>query len=300
MMPTGSITHVVLIHNEDAGDTEHGRASLLHLVRQQGYDVESFDPAEIWQSLTGGVADFVIAAGGDGTVANVARRMAGSNVPLAVLPLGTANNIATVLGLAKRPISDLIAGWSKARRQVCDLGRLTQSRDSIRFVESVGIGLLAESISKITHGDAGYVDELDGAEERLAAAVGVLRTQLSELQPTPLELVLDGERFSSEYLLMEVMNLGCAGPRLWLAPDADHTDGCFDVVMAEAHDRGKLMTFLEALAGGKHSRLELPVRRARDVVIQAAGVTGHSDDRVHTFDGRSELSVVQHALTFLV
>src|SRR4030095_11007921 len=44
-------------------------------------------------------ADFVVVGGGDGTVSSVARAMAGAATPIAVLPLGTANNIAKCLGV---------------------------------------------------------------------------------------------------------------------------------------------------------------------------------------------------------
>ena len=41
--------------------------------------------------------DLVIAAGGDGTIGSVATQLAGSGVPLAILPLGTANDVARSL-----------------------------------------------------------------------------------------------------------------------------------------------------------------------------------------------------------
>src|SRR5262245_19963348 len=45
------------------------------------------------------VPDVVIAAGGDGTIARAARTLARRGVPLAILPLGTANNIARSLAI---------------------------------------------------------------------------------------------------------------------------------------------------------------------------------------------------------
>ena len=53
--------------------------------------------------LDGDFGDAVIVAGGDGTVGKVAKRLAGTDVPLVVLPTGTANNIARSLGIGVDP-----------------------------------------------------------------------------------------------------------------------------------------------------------------------------------------------------
>jgi diacylglycerol kinase (ATP) len=45
----------------------------------------------------------VIAGGGDGTVQLVARTLMGTKIPLGILPLGSANGLATALGLPKNP-----------------------------------------------------------------------------------------------------------------------------------------------------------------------------------------------------
>ena len=58
-------------------------------------------------------ADLIVAVGGDGTVASVAREVAGHDVPLAVLPVGTANNIAFSLG-CDGPLDELIDHWPRA------------------------------------------------------------------------------------------------------------------------------------------------------------------------------------------
>jgi hypothetical protein len=67
-------------------------------------------------------ADLVAVAGGDGTVASVARRMVGRGIPVAVLPMGTANNIARSLGLLKKSFEELVEGWRDARRVPLDVG----------------------------------------------------------------------------------------------------------------------------------------------------------------------------------
>src|SRR5262245_49663525 len=59
--------------------------------------------------------ELVVAAGGDGTVRRAARALLGRGIPLAILPCGTANNVAISLGI-EGELSQLIAGWDRARR----------------------------------------------------------------------------------------------------------------------------------------------------------------------------------------
>ena len=232
---------ITLIHNAGAGDGDYDRDSLLALIRLHGHQVEYFASGDDWRSAARSAVELIVAAGGDGTVAEVGRQLVGSNIPIAVLPLGTANNVASELGIATTPIPQLVSGWTSAERRTFDTGRATTQDEILRFMESAGVGLLTEAIAEITEGRAGYVNELDGARARMDAAMDVLRGRLRRLEPTHIELVIDGQRISGDYLLLEVMNFGWAGPNLRLAPGADRADGLFDVVLADVSHREQLL-----------------------------------------------------------
>ena len=83
-------------------------------------------------------------AGGDGTVGKVARRLIGSRTPLAILPMGTANNIANTLGITGRSLEQLIKGWNTARCINFDAGVAKGPWGSRCFIEGFGTGLFAE------------------------------------------------------------------------------------------------------------------------------------------------------------
>src|SRR5262245_1410851 len=91
---------IVLVHNPGAGGTAHDPGHLARLLTAGGHRVEHFSPQDDWLQAVSRGADLVAAAGGDGTVAAVAKTLAGRDVPIAVFPTGTANNIATDLGIA--------------------------------------------------------------------------------------------------------------------------------------------------------------------------------------------------------
>ena len=289
-----------LVHNNGAGDGHYNRDSLLQLIRGHGHEVAYFDVTDDWQPSSQAPADLIVAAGGDGTVEKVARRLAGSGIPIGVLPLGTANNVATALGIAATPVPELVASWARAEHRPFDTGHARGQGDAFRFVESVGMGLLAESIAEITEGSAGYVDTLDDAQERMDAAIEVLRGTLGRLEPTPMTLIIDGEPMSGDYLMIEVMNFGCAGPNLCLAPGGVEADGLFDIVVAHADNRSQLIEALHHSRPGIHGSHSLPVYRAGHVILNSAEYRLHLDDQLRECSGPIELTAERHGLTFLV
>ena len=112
---------VSLLYNQGAGDgvpLDRIRAAIVHHGHDLVRVVEKHDDSA---RLLDERPEVVVAAGGDGTVGLAARLLAFRNIPLAILPLGTANNIAKSVG-TQGSIGDVIAGWDTARRLTLDLG----------------------------------------------------------------------------------------------------------------------------------------------------------------------------------
>jgi diacylglycerol kinase family enzyme len=85
-------------------------------------------------------AALVVVAGGDGTVRACAGELAGTGVPLAVVPLGTANLVARALGVPTRVDRALEVAFG-GRDRLIDLGRVTGQAGGIAFAAMAGIGL---------------------------------------------------------------------------------------------------------------------------------------------------------------
>jgi diacylglycerol kinase (ATP) len=105
---------VTLLDNPNAGDEEHGRDRLLEALAQAGHEGTYQSVKEDgWTKALDRPADLVVAAGGDGTIDKVFRALAGRPVPVAVLPLGSANNVAGTLGVRPEVSTlNLARSWS--------------------------------------------------------------------------------------------------------------------------------------------------------------------------------------------
>jgi diacylglycerol kinase (ATP) len=142
---------VTLIHNPDAGDDPQPSADeLLGLIRRAGYTA-SYESSndENWHRALEQSCDIVAVAGGDGIVGTVAKNLIGRRIPIAVLPMGTANNVAKTLGLIDKPLVQLITGWATAPRVKFDVGMASGPWNSKYFIEGLGIGLFTETMYRL-------------------------------------------------------------------------------------------------------------------------------------------------------
>jgi diacylglycerol kinase (ATP) len=271
--------NVWILCNEAAG-SGHEADDLSTLVEKAGHTVlgvvKQYDENT---SLPSRRVDLVVAAGGDGTVATAAGIAFRTSAPLAILPLGTANNIASSLGVSA-PASDLIASWATARRVPFDLGRARAGSKEWLVVEAVGGGLVPAGIAR-AQAELKARPKMPPSHE-LDAALRTFRDALLDLAPRPWTLAVDGQQISDEFLLVEVLNIRSIGPHLIFAPDATPSDGYFDVVLAQESQRQELFTYLEDRAAGRATRLALPCHRARHVVIGPCLELHVDDEHVDT------------------
>jgi diacylglycerol kinase (ATP) len=247
---------VTVVHNENAGCGFLSREELLGELEYAGHQVTEITDLNLLLAPSFRVTcDVVIAAGGDGTILSVARRLLNSDVPMVVLPLGTANNLAQALGVT-RSLPALIASLDRPAYRSLDLGCAVGSWGTKYFCESAGVGWFCEALSEA-------INDGDKTPER---AREVLTRFLSEYQPRQWDISIDGHNFSGRYVMIDVMNAGMLGPNLHLGKSADPSDGSFDVVLATPEDRLKLLDYMEALCSNKTPKApELHVKRARHV-----------------------------------
>ena len=108
---------VLLFYNPSSGSEDHTDAELHDAIRHAGHEValQAETETQLVEGLKNSECELLVAAGGDGTVDKAARVLAGSAVPLAIIPLGTANNTALSLGI-RGELGDIVAAWSDSAR----------------------------------------------------------------------------------------------------------------------------------------------------------------------------------------
>jgi diacylglycerol kinase family enzyme len=228
---------VLLFHNAKAGDGDHARGELLSVLRAAGMSVRYCSTmAKGFPDKLEEPADLFIVAGGDGTVAKVLRKMPDRRIPVAILPLGTANNIARSLGISGE-VEDIVAGWKQGEQQAFDIGLAIGPWGRKRFIEAAGIGCLAESMARV---DSVQIERADGVKHGRDR----FRKVLSEAKPIPVKLSIDGRVTDTELLMLEILNIRYAGPSLALGAADGHGDGLLDLITIHADQRADMLAWL--------------------------------------------------------
>ncbi len=265
---------ISLVHNPTAGGGQDADEAVA-LLTEAGHKVRHRSTKGRWKVLLQDPGDLLVAAGGDGTVRKVALAAAEVEVPFAILPIGTANNIAKTLGLMG-DARTLVESWSAQLEQGTpfDFGEVNGKW----FVESVGGGPIPELIARS--------DEIEADATLLGRetdrALHLFRELVADAPTMRWRVCLDGADISGEFLAVEVVNIRFVGSNIPIAPEADPTDGLLDVVLIGEAERQSLLDYLDgrlALASGPLPEL----RRLRGRVIELeapAGVRMHLDDRL--------------------
>lgn len=216
-------------------------------------------------AIAGG-CDAVVAAGGDGTINEVLNGVAGSAMPFAILPLGTANVLARELGLSLAPdaIADAIVGGDA---RPVPLGRLRLADGTLRyFVLMAGIGVDAHVVAAVNQ----------ALKRRLgkAAYVLCLLQQLGGFNLPRYRVEIDGAAYEAASVI--VAKAQRYGGAYTCAPAARLHDTHFHVCLFERSGRVATVRYVLALARGKlAARTDYRIVTGRQISI-----TGPHNDPV--------------------
>ena len=194
-----------------------------------------------------------------------------SEIPLAVLPVGTANNFARSLGfcLSKKK---LIEQLNDGKCDTFDAGLARGPWGERYFFEGAGAGLFADYLR------APKKDEPESKAEAMRRHVKELRRRLQTYRARQWRIELDGSDLSGRYLLWHAMNIRSVGPVLTLAADAKTTDGTFDFVGAREEDRALLLDYFAARVAGKRRKFPLRAKRFTKMQLHWKKWPLHFDD----------------------
>ncbi|MGC8837316.1 MAG: diacylglycerol/lipid kinase family protein [Anaerolineae bacterium] len=256
-----------LIYNAHAGQVDE-RADLeraVHYLEEQGWQViwrETHGPGDAVTYAREAAArgcDVAIAAGGDGTVGEVAHGLAGSGTALGVLPVGTSNVWAKEVGIPSAPYFlhpqvraslGLGAPWLldaaqvlvEGRRVRVDLGRV----NGRHFLMWAGVGLDAKVAEEVEHNP-----EAKRRLGRLAFYVAGLYTVMA-YRGVRAHVWVDGRRVTRRLIVAVVSNIQLYGGLVRISPLAKLDDGLLDVCIFQGSGVLSTVRHLATVLIGQH------------------------------------------------
>lgn len=214
-------------------------AASIHVAKDAD-DVQSRARQAVTQKY-----DYIIAAGGDGTLNDVINGIAesASDIRIGLIPLGTGNDFARCLNLpatVEENVKILIAAETKP----IDLVRVQSDRTRYFVNVSAGgfSGLVDEKLTpeiKQTWGPLAYI-------RSAAAALPELRAYRTDIE------LNDKETFSLALYNVIIANGRFVAGGLPIAPDADPADGLVDVILIPARPTSEIFLLTAQIVLGKH------------------------------------------------
>jgi diacylglycerol kinase family enzyme len=215
-------------------------------------------------------ARLVFAAGGDGTVRACAQALAGTGIPLAIVPLGTANLTARALGIPSRADRAVQAGFRGRDRRV-DLA--SAGGDGIDRLDGDGPGGISFTAMAGIGLDAAVVGAARAPHKRRLGWLAYAAAGLTQLAWPPRDFTVrldGGEPVTRRARCVVVGNVGLLPGGFWLLPEARCDDGRLDVgILAPAGVLGWPRVAGRVLTRSRHQDRALERFQARHVTISA-------------------------------
>ncbi|MFW0774564.1 diacylglycerol/lipid kinase family protein [Paenarthrobacter nitroguajacolicus] len=222
-------------------------------------------------SLEAGV-DALVVVGGDGMVHLGVNALAGLDIPLGIVPGGTGNDVARLLGL---PLNDieaacrrLLLGLETGGRRI-DAGRVTAGGKTTYFAGVLSAGF-----------DAAVNERANSwrwPRGRSRYNLAMLR-ELGSFRRITYTVTADDETWHQPALLISVANGQFIGGGMRIAPDSLPDDGWLDLFVVKPLSRLRFLAVFPKVFAGKHtSHPAVEIRRVRKVQLEADGVVAYAD-----------------------
>ncbi|MCS5718878.1 diacylglycerol kinase family protein [Herbiconiux sp. CPCC 205763] len=272
---------VAINPNASFGKTRPVGPAAVAALKRRGHEVvplsaPDFDGlVRVAQDALTAPTDALVVVGGDGMVNLGVNLVAGTGIPLGIVPAGTGNDFAAGVGI---PTADPDA----AIAALCDaLDRAPRVIDAAKVTGVEGDaphrwfgGVLSAGFDARVNERANGMRFPRGASRYVYALVAELIT----LRARRYELIVDGERREVDSCLLSVANNTTIGGGMRVAPDALLDDGLLDVFIVKPVSRLRFIRLFPKVFAGAHSELEIvEFMRGRTVTVSSPGIVGYAD-----------------------
>lgn len=258
------------------GTPQENEEAILAALRTHGIEAEVLHttPEELGAGLAAQAAaeqtEVIIAAGGDGTIHEVATGLIGTQSALGIIALGTMNNLAHSLNIPET-IEEACAAIATGETVSIDVGKINEQY----FLEVAGIGLEAALFP------AAEEVKSPGVLSTLHGIIEGLRILLA-YKPARLRISIDEQKRSPYHAIqVTICNSPSYGPQFKLVPDALMDDGLLDVIIFKNFSKLEYMRHAISIAQGRrpyqpkviHRRIKsMRINTDHPMEIQADGL----------------------------
>ena len=236
--------------------------------------------------------DALVFVGGDGMAHLGTNLCAGKNIPMAIIPAGTGNDAAAMIGMPLTNTAEsmrlVLEGLSSPKKidaiRVSHGGKVTWALGSA----SAGFDALA----------AARANAISWPKGPMRYYVAML-LELAKFKPIKYQSVVDGKPRDFEAMLCVVSNTGIYGGGMLVVPGASVTDAKLDVLLVKKMSRLKFVTIFPRVYKGTHiTDKDVEIFKASKISITASGMPIYSDGE-YVGQAPLEAEVVPGALTII-
>ncbi len=272
---------VAINPNASFGKTRAVGPTVVAALKRRGHEVVALSAPDfdglvrvVRQALAEPAApDALVVVGGDGMVNLGVNLVAGTGIPLGIVPTGTGNDFAAGIGLPTGDTDAAIRVLEEALERaprVIDAARVSGLPEGERWFA----GVLSAGFDAAVNERANGMRRPKGASRYVIA----LMAELAMLKSRRYALEIDGEPYSVDSCLLSIANNTTIGGGMKVAPDALLDDGLLDVFIVKPVSRLRFIRLFPKVFSGTHKSLDVvEFRRGRVVSIASPGIVGYAD-----------------------
>lgn len=218
-------------------------------------------------SLKGTNPEAVIVVGGDGMVHLAIQELAGTDVPLILIPAGTGNDFARTMNLdLDLPVASLSYALTHQPTSV-DLGRV----NGMYFAE-----ILSTGFDSMVNERANRMRIRSKIKYDLAMLL-----ELPVFEPLEYEISVDGRKMTTRAMLIAVANGISYGGGMKICPNSDIQDGLFDLMILEPVSKIEFLKVFPKVFKGTHiTHPKVRILQGKKITINSKAIAYADGERI--------------------
>jgi diacylglycerol kinase (ATP) len=247
-------------------------------LREAGYDVVALSEPTIdllrreVQAEVDAGADVLVVVGGDGMISLGTNIVAGTRLPMAVVPCGTGNDLARGLGIpletTEASTAHLLDALTRPPRAI-DAALVKHGK-----LETWYAGVLSAGFDAVVNERA---NRMGWPRGKSRYSLAILR-ELATFRPIRYRITVDGVERDTSAMLISVANNVSLGGGMMIAPEALLDDGLLDLFIVSPMSRLAFLRVFPKVFSGRHTHLPVvELTRCRAVRIEATDAVAYAD-----------------------